>query len=90
MLLDWLDPFLGINKYPARPIGNPNNTLVPVKIHLDLIDSMGTGEKSDLEGKEVIQKIWDRQSYTQTKSGMELLRNQKSFFCFDPNPIVIN
>ena len=79
MLLDWLDPFLGINKNPARPIGNPNNPLVPVKIHFDLIDSMGTGEKSDLEGKEVIQKIWDRQNDRQTdrqtKSGIELLRN---------------
>ena len=52
MLLDWLDPFLGINKNPVRPIGNPNNPLVPVKIHLDLIDSMGTGKRSDLEGKE--------------------------------------
>ena len=52
-LLDWLDPFLGIHKNPARPIGNPNNPLVKVKINLDLIDSMGTGEKSDLEGEEV-------------------------------------
>ena len=56
MLLYWLDPFLGIHENPARPIGNPNNSLVPVKIHLDLLDSMRTGEKSDLEGKEVIQK----------------------------------
>ena len=66
MLLDWLDPFLGINKNSARPIGNPNNPLVPIKIHLDLIDSMGTGKRSDLEGKEVIHKIWDRMTDRQT------------------------
>ena len=75
MILDWLDPFSGINKNPARPVGNPNNPLVPVKIHFDLIDSMGTGKRSDLEGKEVIHKIWDRMTDRQTKSGIELLRN---------------
>ena len=43
-------------------IVNPHNPLVPIRIHLDLLKSMGTVEKSDLEGSEEIQNIWDSQT----------------------------
>ena len=33
---------------------------------MDLLESIGPGKKSDVEGKEVIQKIWDRQTESQT------------------------